>query len=107
MLVVPDNATANKVLSVPGMIVYREDKKKLYVAKDKKLNALAEEKKVPVSPCSNIYSTQIQPVNGSFLVTNTKCQIVVLLDSFCFSYLKADVPFCNGYLYFCATFNCT
>ena len=49
MLVVPDNATANKFLSVPGMIVYREDKKKLYVAKDKKLNALAEEKKVPVN----------------------------------------------------------
>ena len=56
MLVVPDNATANKFLSVPGMIVYREDKKKLYVAKDKKLNALAEEKKVPVN---QVYTSAI------------------------------------------------
>ena len=49
MLVVPNNATAKKVLSVPGMIVYREDKKKLYVTKNERLNALAEEKKVHVN----------------------------------------------------------
>ena len=59
MLVVPNNATAKKVLSVPGMIVYREDKKKLYVTKNEKLNALAEEKKVHVNQhqghCACIY----------------------------------------------------
>ena len=49
MLVVPNNATAKKVLSVPGIIVYREDKKKLYLARDEQLNALAEEKKVHVN----------------------------------------------------------
>ena len=46
MLVVPDNATAKKVPSVEGMMVYRKDNNKLYVQGDKKLNALAEEKKV-------------------------------------------------------------
>ena len=46
MLVVPDNTTARKALSIPGMIVYRQDKKKLYITKNEKLNALAEEEKV-------------------------------------------------------------
>jgi hypothetical protein len=46
MLVVPDNATAKKVPSVEGMMVYRKDNNKVYVQGDKKLNALAEEKKV-------------------------------------------------------------
>lgn len=49
MLVVPNNATAKKVLSVPGIIVYLEDKKKLYLARDEQLNALAEEKMVHVN----------------------------------------------------------
>lgn len=49
MLVVSDDMTANKFRSIPGAIVYREDTKKLYVAKDKKLKALAEEEKVSVS----------------------------------------------------------
>jgi hypothetical protein len=46
MLVVPDKTTAKNALSIPGMIVYRQDKNKLYITKDKKLNALAEEKEV-------------------------------------------------------------
>ncbi|XP_028403848.1 uncharacterized protein LOC114526446 [Dendronephthya gigantea] len=46
MLVVPDNATAKKIPSVEGMIVYRKDNNKLYVQGDNKLNALAEEKKI-------------------------------------------------------------
>ncbi|CAB4039587.1 Hypothetical predicted protein, partial [Paramuricea clavata] len=46
MLVVPDNATAKKVPSVEGMMIYRKDNNKLYVQGDKKLNALAEEKKI-------------------------------------------------------------
>ena len=52
MLVVPDNKTANKFLSVPGMIVYREEI--LYPARGEKLNALTEEKKVTVNPLYNI-----------------------------------------------------
>ena len=46
MVVVPDNATAKKLPRIDGMMVYRKDKNKLYVQKDKKLNAVAEEKKV-------------------------------------------------------------
>lgn len=46
LVVVPDNATAKKFPSVEGMMVYRKDNKKVYVQGDKKLNALAEEKKV-------------------------------------------------------------
>ena len=46
MLVVPDNTTAKEALSIDGMIVYRHDKKKLYVTKNKKLHALAEENEV-------------------------------------------------------------
>ena len=49
MLVVPDNTTAKKVPSVEGMIVYRKDKNKLYVQGDKKMSALAEEKKVDIT----------------------------------------------------------
>ena len=46
MLVVPDNATMKKVPSVQGMMVYRKDNNKIYVQGDKKLSALAKEKKV-------------------------------------------------------------
>ena len=46
MLVIPDNAKARKVPNVEGMIVYRKDNNKVYIQGDKKLNALAEEKKV-------------------------------------------------------------
>ena len=46
MVVVPDNTTTKKFPSVEGMMVYRKDNKKVYVQGDKKLNALAEEKKV-------------------------------------------------------------
>ena len=57
MLVVSDNMTANKFRSVPGTIVYREDKEKLYVAKHKKLSALAEEEKVRVSKHYTVYTS--------------------------------------------------
>ncbi|XP_028403844.1 uncharacterized protein LOC114526442 [Dendronephthya gigantea] len=46
MLVVPDNTTENKIPSVEGMMVYRKDNNKVYVQGDKKMNALAEEKKI-------------------------------------------------------------
>lgn len=46
MVVVPDNATAEKLPNIEGMMVYRKDNNKLYIQEDEKLNALAEEKKV-------------------------------------------------------------
>ena len=46
MVVVPDNATAKKLPSVEGMMVYRKDSKKVYVLEDKKLSALAKENEV-------------------------------------------------------------
>ena len=46
MVVLPDNATAKKFPRFEGMIVYRKDNNKVYVQGNKKLNALAEEKKV-------------------------------------------------------------
>ena len=46
MLVVPDNTTMKKVPSVEGMMVYRKDNNKIYAQGDKKLSALAKEKKV-------------------------------------------------------------
>lgn len=61
MLVVPDNKTASKVFSVPGMIVYREEI--LYLARDEKLNALAEEKKVTVNPLCNIIINSAEKAN--------------------------------------------
>ena len=46
MVVVPDNATAKKLPSVEGMMVYRKDSNKVYVLEDKKLSALAKENEV-------------------------------------------------------------
>jgi hypothetical protein len=46
MLVVPNNKTAKEAPKVEGMMVYRKDNNKIYVQGDRKLNALAEEKKV-------------------------------------------------------------
>ena len=46
MVVVPDNATAQKLPSVEGMMVYQKDSKKVYVLEDKKLSALAKENEV-------------------------------------------------------------
>ena len=46
MVVIPDNATAKKFPRVEGMMVYRKDNNKVYVQGNKKLNALAEERKV-------------------------------------------------------------
>ncbi|XP_046839746.1 uncharacterized protein LOC124433918 isoform X3 [Xenia sp. Carnegie-2017] len=46
MIVVPDNETAKKIPKIEGMIIYREDKEKLYVQGNKQLKTLADEKKV-------------------------------------------------------------
>jgi hypothetical protein len=46
MLVVPDNKTSKEAPKVEGMMVYRKDNNKLYVQGERKLKALAEEKKV-------------------------------------------------------------
>ncbi len=65
--------------SVEGMMVYRKDNNKLYVQGDKKMNALAEEKKVRLTLkkifkkallylIAKLYITIIYPLNY-FLVT--------------------------------------
>ena len=46
MIVVPDNETAKKIPKIEAMIIYREDKEKLYVQGNKQLQTLADEKKV-------------------------------------------------------------
>ena len=46
IVVVPDNAVAQKVPAVPGLLEYRKDTKKLYVRSNEKWNAIGEENKV-------------------------------------------------------------
>ena len=45
-MVVPDNAAAEKVPAIPGLLEYRKDQKKLYVRANKTWNLLTQEKEV-------------------------------------------------------------
>ena len=46
VVVVPDNATAQKVPGIPGLLEYRKDEKKLYLRANKTWNLLTQEKEV-------------------------------------------------------------
>jgi hypothetical protein len=49
-VVVQDNATANKVPRIPGLLEYRQDQKKLYLRANKTWNLLTQEKEVSFVP---------------------------------------------------------
>ena len=46
IVVVPDDAAAQKVPPVPGLLKYRKDNMKLYVRSNETWNVIGEEKKV-------------------------------------------------------------
>ncbi|XP_028390964.1 ryncolin-1-like [Dendronephthya gigantea] len=46
IVVVPDNATINKIPAAPGILTFRKDNQKLYLRSRKSWNVIAEEKKL-------------------------------------------------------------
>lgn len=99
MVVVPDNATAKKFPSVEGMMVYRKDNNKVYVQGNKKLNALAEEKKVDKNTQSLLIFVQLlNYINIIDIITHLSiatieflCMspLVLLFKRECNSYIRA------------------
>ena len=54
----PDNATAEKVPGIPGLLEYRKDQKKLYLRANKTWNLLTQEKEVKIYRLKNIHCIQ-------------------------------------------------
>ena len=72
-MVVPDNAAAEKVPAIPGLLEYRNDQKKLYVRANKTWSLLTQGKEVNIDLHSGVHHIFTSEYPVGFFCTILKC----------------------------------